>query len=87
MACEALSFSGVDPSLWAGLKHEIETRYGITIDSERGQDSSRGFTVRWDYDADQESLEIQCLEKPLIAPCSVVNGYISSAAQKVGLGN
>ena len=85
MACDPLSFSGVDPSMWAKLKQEIEDKYGIAIDSENGQGSSRGFTVRWDYEPDEGLLEIQCLGKPFVAPCSVVNGYIKSAAEKSGL--
>jgi hypothetical protein len=86
MACDPLSFAGVDASQWASLKQAIEGQYGMPIDSEDGQGSSRGFTVRWTYDAAEGLLEIQCLGKPFVVPCSVVNGYIKSAAQKSGLG-
>jgi hypothetical protein len=86
MACDPLRFSGVDASQWASLKQHIESQYGIPIDPDEGQGSSRGFTVRWAYDAASGDLEIQCLGKPFIVPCSVVNSYISSAAKESGLG-
>jgi hypothetical protein len=86
MACDPLSYSGVDPSKWASVKETIEGQYGIAIDSERGQAAARGFTLRWHYEPGEETLEIQCLEKPFITPCMVVNSYINGVASKAGLG-
>jgi hypothetical protein len=86
MACEALSYSRVDAVTWARVKETIEREYGIAIAADEGQESKRGFTLRWSYEPEQATLEIQCLEKPFITPCAVVNGYINSAAAKSGVG-
>ena len=85
MACDPLSYSGVDAVQWASVKEMIEGQYGIPIDSEQGEAAARGFKLRWAYEPDEETLEIQCLDKPFITPCAVVNGYIGSVAAKAGL--
>jgi hypothetical protein len=85
MACDPLSYSGVDASKWTSLRETIERDYGIAIDSERGEASKRGFKLKWAYEADEQTLEIQCLDKPFITPCSIVNGYINGLADKAGL--
>jgi hypothetical protein len=83
--CDPLSYSDVDASKWASLKDTIERQYGIRIDSEQGEASKKGFTLRWVYEAAAQTLEIQCLEKPFITPCAVINSYIKGAAEKAGL--
>src|SRR4051795_4594736 len=85
VACDPLSYSGVDELQWASLKETIGREYGISIDSARGEASKRGFTLKWAYEPGEETLEIQCLQKPFITPCAVVNSYINSAAEKSGL--
>jgi len=85
VACDPLSYSGVDASSWASLRETIDGQYGIRIDTETGEASQRGFHLKWAYDPAAETLEIQCLEKPFIIPCSVVNDYINGAAEKAGL--
>ena len=85
MACDPLSFSGVDESKWATIRDAIERDYGLAIDSERGEATKRGFTLTWAYDPREGTLEIRCLEKPLLVPCSVINSYINSAAEKSGV--
>ena len=64
MACDPLSYAGVDASKWETLRGTIEDKYGIRIDSEEGDAKERGFSLRWAYDSSAETLEIQCLEKP-----------------------
>ena len=85
MACDPLSYADVDAEKWASIKEMIEGQYGMAIDSENGEASARGFTLRWAYEADEETLEIQCLDKPFITPCAVVNSYINGVAAKAGL--
>jgi hypothetical protein len=85
MACDPLMYSDVDAAKWATLRETIESQYGIGIDSERGEASKRGFTLKWAYEPGEATLEIQCLKKPFITPCGVVNNYIKGAAEKAGL--
>jgi hypothetical protein len=85
MACDALRFSGVDAEKWAAAKETISGKYGMAIDSEKGEQSKSGFKLRWAYDRDAQTLEIQCLDKPFVFPCGVVNGQINSLAQQAGI--
>ena len=85
MPCDALRFSGVDASQWAQAKETISSAYGLQIDAEEGEQSKSGFTLRWSYDPDAQTLEIQCLQKPFLVPCGVVNGRIGSLAEQCGM--
>ena len=82
MACEPLTYSGVDASKWACAKDVVRREYDKSIDSDSGELSQRGFTLRWAYDADQQTLQIQCLKKPWWAPCGKVNDRIGGVARK-----
>jgi hypothetical protein len=85
MACDALRFSAVDAGKWAAAKETISSKYGMNIDSENGEESKSGFRLRWAYDPAAKTLEIQCLDKPFLIPCGVVNGQINSLAQQAGI--
>jgi hypothetical protein len=85
VACDPLEYSAVDAAKWAAIKETIDSRYGIRIDTNQGEASKKGFTLKWAYEPGEGALRIQCLEKPFIVPCSVVNNYISGAAEKSGL--
>jgi len=41
--------------------------------------------LRWNYDADAQTLEIRCLSKPFVVPCAVVNGRINALAKDCGV--
>ena len=85
MACDPLSYSGVDASKWARVRDTVEREYGIRIESNRGDASKRGFTLKWTYEPGEETLRLQCLKKPFLTPCRVINSYITGAAQRSGL--
>jgi hypothetical protein len=85
MACDALNFTGVDAERWAAAKETINGKYGIDIETENGEKSRSGFKLRWDYDPVAQTLEIQCLDKPFVFPCGVVNGQIASLADDAGM--
>jgi hypothetical protein len=85
MACDALNFTGVDAEQWAAAKETINRKYGIDIETENGEKSKSGFKLRWAYDPAAQTLEIQCLDKPFVFPCGVVNGQIASLADDAGM--
>jgi hypothetical protein len=85
MACDQLTYSGVDASKWARAKETIGSEYGMHIESERGEESKSGFTLSWTYDPSAQTLEIQCREKPFLIPCGVVNNRINALAEQVGI--
>lgn len=85
MACDALTFTGVDRSKLSAVRETVEREYGIRIDSDHGQQAERGFTLKWDYDPAARTLRIQCTGKPFIVPCAVVNKRIRDLAGDVGI--
>jgi hypothetical protein len=85
MACDPLTYSGVDASKWACAKDVVSREYGIRIESDRGEASRRGFTLKWAYDGGDQTLLIQCSEKPFLVPCGAVDNRINDAAEKCGI--
>jgi hypothetical protein len=85
VACDPLNYSGVDPSNWDCARDVVERDYGIRIDSDEGEASERGFTLRWGYDPNAQTLQIQCTKKPFLVPCGVVSSRINDAAAKCGI--
>jgi len=85
MACDALRFSDVDASKWDRAKDTISKEYGMSVESEHGEQSKSGFTLAWTYDPSAQKLEIQCRDKPFVIPCGVVNNRINALAEKCGI--
>jgi hypothetical protein len=85
VACDPLRYDGVDASKWAQAQETIGSEYGISVDSERGEQSKSGFTLKWIYDSAAQTLEIQCLDKPFLIPCGVVNNRIAALADQCGM--
>jgi hypothetical protein len=85
MACDRLEYEGVDAAKWAQAQTTISREYGIEIDSEQGEQSKSGFTLSWTYDAAAQTLAIQCVDKPFLIPCGVVNSRIAGLAQQCGI--
>jgi hypothetical protein len=85
MACDPLTYSGVDASKWECAKDVVRREYGIDIGSDSGEASERGFTLSWRYDPSTQELEVHCTDKPFFVPCGTVNGRIESAAAECGI--
>lgn len=85
MACEPLSYSGVDASKWPSVQDAVSREYGILIASDRGEASKRGFKLKWTYEPSAQTLRIQCLSKPFFVPCETVNNRIKRTAEELGL--
>jgi hypothetical protein len=85
MACDPLRFSGVGREQWDAARETISHEYGLHIESEQGEESKSRFRLRWAYDPDARTLEIQCLDKPFVFPCGVVNGRINALAKDCGV--
>jgi len=52
--------------------------FGLTLKTESGTTSQRGFTVYWKYDPAGKALEIQCLNKPFLVPWGAVDKKIAT---------
>jgi hypothetical protein len=85
LACKPLTYPGVDKATWARVRDQISDDYGISIESDRGEASSRGFTIAWAYDEGEETLTVRCVKKPFLVPCGTVNKRIESTAARCGV--
>jgi hypothetical protein len=85
VACDRLTYSGVDAAKWARVKDVVGRSYGVHIESDRGEASKGGFALRWNYEGSDQTLQIQCVTKPFLVPCGVVNKRINDAAQSAGI--
>lgn len=83
MACDPLRYAGVDASKWAQTKDLVDREYGIRIESDGGEASKKGFTLKWTYNPSEQTLQIQCSDKPFLVPCGVVNDRIKGMAEKL----
>jgi hypothetical protein len=83
LACNPLRYAGVDASKWAQTKDLIDREYGIRIESDSGEASKKGFTLKWTYNPSEQTLQIQCSDKPFLVPCVVVNDRIKGMAEKL----
>jgi hypothetical protein len=85
MACDTLHYSGVDNAKWNAAREAVSREYGMDIGSEQGEDSKKGFRLRWSYDAQAQTLEIQCIDKPRLIPCGIVSNRINALADGCGI--
>jgi hypothetical protein len=83
--CEQRNYSDVDASQWACVRETVKREYGIDIQSDASEATEKGFKLRWRYEPGPQSLEVQCLDKPFIVPCGVVNGRITKAIAQCGV--
>ena len=83
--CDPLVFPGVDESTLASIKESLSASYGVNVDADQGEQTVKGFTFEWSYAAEQKLLRIQCTGKPMLIPCTVINGRIDDLAKKSGV--
>jgi hypothetical protein len=46
------------------------------MNTNQGEITRDGVTIRWLFDPTRQILEIQCTDAPFLVPCSTVNGRI-----------
>jgi hypothetical protein len=73
--CAAQVFTGVSPEKFACLQGKAADQ-GITMDGDQGSVSKDGITVTWDYEADSQTLTIQCTAAPFFLSCGTINSTI-----------
>lgn len=86
MACDPLTYVGVDASKWMCARDIASRESGIPIDADRGEASKWGVKLKWRYEVSEQTLHIQASKK-LWAPvsCDKINDRIRGAAEKCGL--
>jgi hypothetical protein len=74
-ACANQTFENFTQARFNCLVQKAATS-GIKIDQNEGQLSQDGITVRWKFDPDEHTLDIQCLDAPFFLSCGTINGKI-----------
>jgi hypothetical protein len=85
VACQPVTYPGVDASKWACVKDAVSRAYGLSIDSDRGEASARGFTLNWRYNAAEQSLFVQCSKKPFVVTCGMVTNRLNTEFEQCGI--
>jgi hypothetical protein len=85
VACDPVTYPGVDSSKWACVKDVVSRAYGLSIESDLGEASERGFTLKWRYDASEQSLLVQCTKKPLLISCGMVKKRLTDGFEECGI--
>lgn len=73
--CAAQVFDGVSPEQFACLQGKASEQ-GIQMAGDQGSASKDGITVTWDYEADSQTLTIQCTASPFYLSCGTINSTI-----------
>jgi len=73
--CAAQVFTGVSPENFACLQGKAAGP-GDSMDGGQGSASKDGITVTWDYQADNQTLTIQCTAAPFFLSCGTTNGTV-----------
>jgi hypothetical protein len=82
MACDPQTFEHVTAAHWQTLKAGVHKHFGITMESDAGQDGKMGVTISWNYDEAAQRLVLACLEKPFFLKCDAINAQIADAVQR-----
>ena len=77
MSCEPQYFSGISAEVWASMK-EKAAAHGLLIGGDWGRAVHTGCTFDYEYKKDSLTLEITCVSKPLLMPCSVLRSRIDA---------
>jgi hypothetical protein len=66
--CAAQTFSNITPDKWLALQTKASANQ-VILHGDSGEIAQQGFTLSWHYDTLSATLTIQCMNRPLWAPC------------------
>lgn len=75
-ACAKLTYNKFTPKCWECCVEMAKKHYGIDINKPSGETSKDGFTIRWEYYENTQTLSIQCTHSPFWVSCGTINGRI-----------
>lgn len=78
-ACAALVFGNITPEVWGHIVRALGEDVATVADS--GTAVQMGVTISWNRDAGAEQLTIQCLAKPFIVSCAMVEMHVKGMVQ------
>jgi len=79
-ACQELIFDHVGRAQFECVAARAQSA-GLPINGDSGEAEEKGFTIRWDFSESTGTLRIQCLDSPILFPCTAINGKIASIVE------
>jgi hypothetical protein len=79
--CEPLTFPRISREQWTAIEAKLGVRK-ILIETDVGHVAIGPADVRWGYDEQTQVLTVQCMSKPMIAPCGAVNARLTAAIRE-----
>ena len=83
--CEEQRFEGVTGEHFAGFltKGEELGLPPLSGDGHSGEATHMGVKICWTFDEAAQRLTVQCVQAPMLLPCTLINGKIREAVQSV----
>lgn len=79
--CDPLTFPNIARNQWTAIEAKLTIRH-ILVQTDIGTVKLGPADVRWDYDEATETLTVQCMSKPMLAPCGAVNARLEAAIRE-----
>jgi hypothetical protein len=81
---ESLLYHGVDGKVFERLRARLST-YGVEVgETPHGRLSAFGVSGEYEWDVEEETLEIRIFDRPFLVPHHMVVGYFREAIEKAG---
>lgn len=81
---ESLVYHGVDRDVFGRLRERL-SGYGVQVgDSAHGRLSAFGVSGEYEWDEQQQTLEIRIFDRPFLVPHHMVAGYFREAIEEAG---
>jgi hypothetical protein len=77
--CPAITLSDISVEKYQALLVTAQAQ-GLALAGEAGSTSYQGMDFTWSYDAGARVLTIQCTEKPIFVPCSMIEARLRALA-------
>ena len=74
-SCLPMTFTGVTQEKYAALLLNAQSQ-GLALTGTSGSTAFQGMDFTWNYDAPAQALTIQCTEKPIFVPCSMIESKL-----------
>jgi hypothetical protein len=75
--CPAVTLSGISEEKYQTLLATAKAQ-GLDLAGATGSTAYQGMTFTWSYDPAAATLTIQCTEKPIFVPCSMIESRLRS---------
>jgi len=75
MSCPAIELTGITAEKYQSLLATAKAQ-GLDLTGETGSTTFQSMDFAWTYDSAAQSLAIQCTNKPIFVPCSMIESRI-----------